>query len=327
MKEGAVIRFLLVALPGGLLLLGVAAMVSTHLRSGWKPEDPNEAKRLEAAALMRRPVAREHLAASVEMLAGRIGERNAGRPDALEQAAVWIESMLGPGNLGYLVEHQVFEAEGREFRNLVAELPGKERRREIILVGASYDTPPGSPGAVTNASGVASLLALARALAGDPQERTLRFVAFAQGHGASGPDDFSGSAAYARRCRERGEQIVAMLCPDSLGLAGDGGLRLVGDESARYFLDAAKVAFSAASELPVRLADPDSMAASGRSEAASFARVEIPAVLATARRPLEEKGAAPSADRPEAVSIEALEDATRGLEGVLRAWANPSGGN
>ncbi len=90
-------------------------------------------------------------------------------------------------------------------RNLIAELPGRERRKEIIVVGAHYDSLPGSPGANDNASGVAALVALARTFAGDPQERTIRFVAFANGAGAL--DDTTGSLVYANRCRARGETV------------------------------------------------------------------------------------------------------------------------
>ncbi|HZP93839.1 MAG TPA: M28 family peptidase [Burkholderiales bacterium] len=41
---------------------------------------------------------------------------------------------------------------------------------EIVLVGAHYDTVPGTPGADDNASGVAALLEIARSLRVDPQD-------------------------------------------------------------------------------------------------------------------------------------------------------------
>ena len=46
------------------------------------------------------------------------------------------------------------------------------------VVGAHYDTHKDSPGANDNASAVAALLELSRALAHIRPERTLRFVAF-----------------------------------------------------------------------------------------------------------------------------------------------------
>jgi hypothetical protein len=318
MKEGAAIRFLLVALPAGLLALGVGAMVATYLKRDERPIDPNEAKRLDAASLMRRPVSAVDLQGAVEMLSLRIGERHGGRPEALEQAVVWIESMLGPANLGYLVERHVFEAEGGEARNLVAELPGRKRRREFIVVGARYDSSPGSEGANANASGVAALLSLARAFAGDPQERALRFVAFAGGEGA-------GSLAYARRCQARGETIVAMLCLDSLAFAEGEGLVFSGGEDSRYFLDAAKGAFSAAASVPAALGlpDPSGQTFAALSDAGSFLQVGYPGVLATGAATPAAPGFGLSPNDSREVDPARLEEATRGLEAVLRAWANP----
>jgi hypothetical protein len=43
-------------------------------------------------------------------------------------------------------------------------VPGGARASEIVLAGAHYDTVPGSPGADDNASGVAALIEIARAL-------------------------------------------------------------------------------------------------------------------------------------------------------------------
>ena len=76
--------------------------------------------------------------------------------------------------------------------NLEVEIPGTARPEEIVVVGAHYDTVPGTPGANDNASGVAATLALARRFAKRKIGRTLRFVAFAneeqavRPHGADG---------------------------------------------------------------------------------------------------------------------------------------------
>ncbi len=349
MKEGAAIRFLLVALPTGLLLLGVGAMVATHLGRENRPADPNEAKRLDAASLQRRPVSRGDLAASVGMLANRIGERHPGRPEGLERAAFWIESTLGPGNLGYVVERHGFEVGEQELRNLVAELPGRKRRREIVVVGAHYDSDPDDPsdgGAVANAAGTASLLALARAFAGDPQERTIRFVAFAAGRGPTRGTDATGSFVYARRCRAREEDVVAMLgiewaapVPAAKGAgtasAGGEGIFLVGDGGSRYFLDSARGAFRAAVTLNVEtvMADGDADRTEGPvffSDAGAFREAGFPAVLAA--NAVAEAGGkiAPGGDAEKGedfgIDFGALEEATLGLEAIVRAWANPSGG-
>jgi hypothetical protein len=317
MKEGALIRFLIVALPAGLFVFGVGAMFVSHQRAKTAPTDPNEAIRLEAASLKRGPVDRVDLTRSLEMLATRIGERHAAKPDSLESAALWFESTVGPANLGYLVERHVFEiGEGREVRNLIAELPGRERRKEIIVVGAHYDSLPGSPGANDNASGVAALVALARTFAGDPQERTIRFVAFA--NGADALKDTTGSLVYANRCRARGETVVAMLSLDSLGRVPDGGtVSFTGAADAYYFIDSARGAFDKAAGVPASApSDASAPAAEGTTDQMAFAKAGYPAVAAVV-------SPAPASAANDAADPDTMAKITIGLERILRFWANP----
>ncbi len=314
MKEGALIRFLLIALPAGLLALGVGAMFVSHERAKTIPTDPNEAIRLETASLKRRPVAREDLSRSLDMLSHRIGERNPDKPASLESAALWFESTVGPANLGYLVERHVFELGGREVRNLIVELPGRDRRKEIIVVGAHYDTISGDAGGKDNASGVAALVALARAFAGDPQGRTIRFAAFV--NGVPSPTDTSGSLLYANRCRARGEAIVAMLALDSLGSLPDGGtLSFWGAEDSYYFVDSAQAAFAKATSLPTSTpgaTGSDSPLLSATLDQRAFSQAGYPAVAAYVSPPPSQ------ADDPDILTT-----ITIGLESVLRFWANP----
>jgi hypothetical protein len=96
------------------------------------------------------------LRAHVEMLAGEIGERHVWRPRALEAAALYIAETLQ--GLGYEARFEEFEADSLIVRNVVAELPGRERPQEVLVLGAHYDTVRGSPGADDNGSGVAALL-------------------------------------------------------------------------------------------------------------------------------------------------------------------------
>ncbi len=88
-----------------------------------------------------------------------------------------------------------------------------------IVVGAHYDTVPGSPGADDNASGVAVLIELAALLKGETLP--IRFVAFANEEMPyfQGPE--MGSWTWARRARERGEPIRAMYSLEMLGYYRD----------------------------------------------------------------------------------------------------------
>lgn len=62
--------------------------------------------------------------------------------------------------------------------NLLAELPGSGPTREVLELGAHYDSVPFCPGADDNASGVAALLEVARVLADARPARGLRFCFF-----------------------------------------------------------------------------------------------------------------------------------------------------
>jgi Zn-dependent M28 family amino/carboxypeptidase len=116
----------------------------------------------------------ENLLRWVDALSGlRHGSEN---PVALEERAVVIEQLLG--GFGLDVANQAVPFAGRVYRNLVATLPGSEPRLPMLLLGAHYDGPTGSPGADDNASGVAVLLETARLLAATAPRRTIKFVAF-----------------------------------------------------------------------------------------------------------------------------------------------------
>lgn len=159
---------------------------------------------------------REELRLHVEKLAGEIGERNIGyRPKSLAVAADYIQATLGGS--GYEVERQTFEVEGEHCHNVIAESRGRSKPDEIVVIGAHYDSVIGSPGADDNASGTAALLALAGRAELRLPERTLRFVAFANEEPPFFQTEHMGSLVYARRCRERGDQVVALLALESLG--------------------------------------------------------------------------------------------------------------
>jgi acetylornithine deacetylase/succinyl-diaminopimelate desuccinylase-like protein len=119
-----------------------------------------------------RSLLEQRLQSHVEKLAGEIGERNVGRPEALYSAANYIRDSWR--QLGYEVRAQGYDAEGVWSENLEIEIHGGMQANEIVLVGAHYDSVTGSPGADDNASGIAGLLEIARLLCGIKPERTLR---------------------------------------------------------------------------------------------------------------------------------------------------------
>jgi hypothetical protein len=164
-------------------------------------------------------VLRDRLRGHVWTLAAEIGERNLWRPHALHASARYIEERLR--GWGYDVGSQDLIVAGHAVRNIEAELPGYRLPDEIVLLGAHYDSVAGSPGANDNATGAAALLELARLLAGTRIERTVRFVAFVNEEPPFFQTEAMGSRNYARRARERGEQVVAMLSLETIGYFSD----------------------------------------------------------------------------------------------------------
>jgi hypothetical protein len=162
---------------------------------------------------------REELEAHVTMLAGEIGPRNVSHPSRLHAARTYLETILL--TMGYEIEQQVYEVHGVECANLIVERPGAGQGDEIIVVGAHYDSCWISPGADDNASAVAGVLALARRFADLDPKRTVRFVCFVNEEPPFFQGEGMGSLAYARRCRERGENITAMICLEMIGCYRD----------------------------------------------------------------------------------------------------------
>jgi aminopeptidase YwaD len=78
--------------------------------------------------------------------------------------------------LGYRPRRSAFGVRASEV-NLLVEIPGA-RAGPPVEIGAHHDTVPGSPGADDNASGVAALLEIARALRGQVPVRPIRLCLF-----------------------------------------------------------------------------------------------------------------------------------------------------
>lgn len=170
------------------------------------------------------------LRASVAELAEQIGERNIWRLEALRAAETWITATFE--SFGYAVRREEFFAHDVPVSNLIAERKGSESPEEVIVVGAHYDSRcgmrfthgrrpdpafPGTPGANDNGSGIAATLALARVFASRTPRRTLRFVAFVNEEPPFFKTPEMGSWVHAQGCRQRGERIVGMFTPETLG--------------------------------------------------------------------------------------------------------------
>lgn len=130
-----------------------------------------------------------------------------------------LESWLGQGEQVEI--HLQSEAEydpDMVGHNVIATLPG--RTAETVVACAHFDSVPGSPGAVDNASGVQVVFDLARRLSEERPGRTVKFILF------GGEEDFLlGSRYYVREAKSLGilDEVKAVVNFDTVAT----GSRLV----------------------------------------------------------------------------------------------------
>lgn len=334
--ESAALRPLLVTL---LALLTLAALTAAALwllvvrmpgRSHAGPLPPLTAPEQASRARLQ-----EH----VVTLAGRIGERNIRRPDALDEAASYVEASLRA--LGYEVVSQPFQVGSQTVRNLEATLPGRARAGEIVVVGGHYDSVVGTPGADDNASGTAAVIELARLLRDAPLERTVRFVAFVNEEPPFFLTEQMGSRVYARAAARRGDRIVAMLSLETIGYFTDeprsqryppplsaaypdrgNFIGFVGNISSRSLVRRSIAAFRQHARFPSEgVAAPSWVPGVFWSDHDSFWREGYQAIMITDTAPFRNPAYHAPYDTPDRIDHDAMSRVVHGLAAVVRELA------
>jgi Zn-dependent M28 family amino/carboxypeptidase len=102
----------------------------------------------------------------------------------------------------------VSSSTGRKCAISRSKWPGGARAGEIVIRRAHYDSVLGAVGANDNGSGVAAVLELARLFKDAKPSRTVRLVAFVNEEPPFYRSGQMGSRVYARRSRERSDNIV-----------------------------------------------------------------------------------------------------------------------
>jgi hypothetical protein len=279
--------------------------------------------------------ASQRLRADVRTLATDIGERNTMYPAALERAAKLVESSLLAA--GYAPVRETFRAVGEPVSNVVVERRGTSRPEEIVLVGAHYDSAPGTPGADDNASGTAVLLELARVFSARAKGRTIRFVAFVNEEPPYFQTEEMGSLVHARAARARGDRIVAMLALETMGFYRDEAgsqhypgpialaypsrgdfIAFVSDLGSRSLTRDVVGAFRAHASFPSEgAALPGILPGVDWSDHWSFSKVGYPAVMVTDTAPFRLPHYHQPSDRADVIDYERLARVERGLVDVV----------
>lgn len=320
-----ILLFLLLVVVVTLLLRSATRMPGESYRGAPAPptaEEAQSAPRLEAM---------------VRKLSEEIGERNAGRPDALAAAADWIDATLV--ELGYEVARFPFSIGEQRFENLEAISRCGIDGAPCLVIGGHYDSVPGCPGADDNASGVAGVLELARLLRGRTQRVDLRFVLFANEEPPYFQTETMGSLVYARALAERGVEAEGMLCLETIGYftaepktqrypfpfsvfypdTGD-FIGFVGDLSSRAFVRRVIEEFRSTTSFPSEgLTAPGFIPGVGWSDHWSFWQVGVPAVMITDTAPFRNPGYHLVSDTADPLDWAATARVVRGLERVVLA--------
>jgi Zn-dependent M28 family amino/carboxypeptidase len=116
---------------------------------------------------------------------------------------------------GYTPARQNYKAYGQTVSNIIAEKRGSNP--ETIVIGAHYDTVPGSPGADDNASAVAGLLELARLMANHACRLSLILAAFVNEESPAFGTDYMGSMHYAKFLKQERRDIRFMISLEMIG--------------------------------------------------------------------------------------------------------------
>jgi len=292
-----------------------------------------------AAPLTQREVVlRDSLRRDVEKLAGEIGERNLVKYEALTAAANYLDAELT--QIGYKVERNDFEVSTpngpRSTSNLIAEWKGAQKPSEIVIIGAHYDSREGTPGADDNASGTASALSLARTFARATPDRTLRFVFFTNEEYFR--EELMGSLVYAKLCRARNDNIVAMVSLETIGYFSDVAgsqkypfpinlfypstgnfLGFVGNVGSRSLVRTAIGSFRTLAALPSEgVAAPEFIDGIGWSDQWSFWRQGYPGIMITDTAPFRNPNYHRLTDTPDTLDYGRLARVITGLEAVVR---------
>jgi hypothetical protein len=259
----------------------------------------------------------EKLKAHVAVLAR--AERNTD----LETAARYIEGQFGSFTT------QEFPSRGRTVRNI-------QSGAGPIVVGAHYDSVPGSPGADDNASAVAVLIELQRMLA--PERLPIALVAFVN---EELPYSFTlecGSFQCARRAKEDGEPVRAMFSLEMLGYFRDepGSQRypwplsliypdradfiaFVGDLGARTLVRKAIGFFRKSSSFPSEgVAAPAALPGITASDHGSFRLHGFPAVMITDTAYNRNPHYHRASDTPDTLDYDRMARVALGIAAMLR---------
>lgn len=275
------------------------------------------------------------LESHVQKLSVEIGDRNTAAEWNLASATDYLAGVLEKKSitverLGYSVGESVVQ-------NLQVTVAGGAAADETVVVGAHYDTHPGSPGADDNASGCAALLTLIARFAEARPARTLRFVFFTNEEQPHFRTETMGSLVYAKALVVGRVEVVAMLSLDSLGYYSDAPasqrypegvgpgypsignfVAVIGNPESKSLLSRVSGILSHVATLPVVSATlPERVSEAALSDHWAFWELDFPALLVTDTAPFRYADYHRATDLPKRLDFTRLARVVAGLEAVI----------
>ena len=158
-----------------------------------------------------RDALREHVSA----LAIDIGPRTTVDGNSLVLAADYIHSVFEEAGLS--VTRQDYQYYDHRVTNVLGTLPVDTEASAYYVVGAHYDTVPGTPGADDNASAVAVMLELARRLRHERIKAQVLFGAFTLEEPPAYLTGHQGSRMFVRSCQTSGDHVLGAIILEMVG--------------------------------------------------------------------------------------------------------------
>jgi hypothetical protein len=160
-------------------------------------------------------ILRDALREHVNALAVDIGPRTPLHDDSLIRAARYIRSVFE--ETGLSVREQHYQYFDQQVTNVLAGTPTAAEASAYYLVGAHYDTVPGTPGADDNASAVAVLLELARRVRNERLKAPVLFAAFTLEEPPAYLTGHQGSRVFVRSCQSNSNRMLGAIVLEMVG--------------------------------------------------------------------------------------------------------------
>jgi hypothetical protein len=180
---------------------------------------------------------KERLYKDVEFLCNIRPYRNYRNLDSLEKACRYISGEFA--SFGYAPVEQLWEAEGSEYKNIIASYREEKERR--LIIGAHYDVAGDQEGADDNASAVAGLLETARLISENQPalDYGIDFVAYNLEEAPFFNTEKMGSFIHAKSLNESGVNVLGMICYEMIGYFSDerGSKEFPSEEVAKLYPD------------------------------------------------------------------------------------------